>query len=153
MASKVAPSISRDDQADIDKRRAPRLPVVISRATLRRSDSALTDAVVHDLSIYGCRVMSGMKLHEGDALTLRFAGSTPVTAKVVWSDGIFTGCRFDVPIANSVFRAFTLSGFERPVRPAAPARAERYDDGDTDPTPDASAIETSAPAATAAQEC
>lgn len=101
------------EQANADKRRAPRLPVVISRATVRRNDTQAADAVLHDLSIYGCRVMSGMKLHAGDALTLRFAGTTPVAAKVVWSDGIFTGCRFDAPISNSVFRAFTLSGVQR----------------------------------------
>lgn len=112
MASRVARSRGNVEDAQVDKRRAPRLPVVISRATLRKSDTPPADAVLHDLSIYGCRVMSGMKLRAGDALTLRFAGTNPVTAKVVWSDGIFTGCRFDEPIANSVFRAFTLSRYE-----------------------------------------
>lgn len=121
MASRVAALM---DDVQVDKRRAPRLPVVISRATVRRKNEQPADAVLHDLSIYGCRVMSPVKLNEGEALTLRFAGTTPVAAKVVWSDGIFTGCRFDAPIANSVFRAFTLSGFERadPVAPIGTAK-------------------------------
>jgi len=120
------------DEVQADKRRAPRLPVVISRATVRRKDAQPADAVLHDLSIYGCRVMSPVKLNEGEALTLRFAGTTPVAAKVVWSDGIFTGCRFDAPISKSVFRAFTLSGFQRAAQPAEAATPEDDADDATD---------------------
>lgn len=112
MASRAAKSRESIAPAQVENRRAPRLPVVISRATLRKTDTQPVDAVLHDLSIYGCRVMSAMKLREGEALMLRFVGASAVAAKVVWSDGIFTGCRFDNPIPNSLFRAFTLSGYK-----------------------------------------
>ena len=95
----------------VEQRREPRLPVVISRATVRKTSQHPVDAVLHDLSVYGCRVASQVTHRANDRIWLRFTGTSPVAATVIWSDGQFTGCRFDEPIANSLFRSLTRESY------------------------------------------
>lgn len=92
----------------VEHRSAPRHHVVVTHATVRRQGDAPTDAYLRDLSIYGCRIESSLRPEVSDRLWLRFQGSMPIAATVVWSDNDFTGCRFDEAIPRSLVRALTL---------------------------------------------
>ncbi len=92
-----------------DARTAPRHRVVVTRATVRRHGDPAVEAVLEDLSIYGCRVTVADRHDPGDRLWLRFAGDMPVAATVVWAAEGKMGCRFDEPIARQLARALTLS--------------------------------------------
>ncbi len=107
MASRIS-KISKIPAATVDKRRAPRHTVRISRATVRQHGETAADAILHDLSIYGCRVMSVIGHQDGERVWLRFQGTAPVAATIVWTDDKFAGCRFDEPIPNSLLRSLTL---------------------------------------------
>lgn len=94
--------------AGIDSRTAIRHPVSFTRTTLRRLAEEPESAELTDLSIYGCRILTGEMLAAGERLWLRFTGGIPIAATVVWcSDGLM-GCRFDKPIASRVARSLTL---------------------------------------------
>ncbi|WP_033923232.1 PilZ domain-containing protein [Sphingomonas sp. 37zxx] len=96
------------DPASFDCRTAPRQRVIVTRATVRRHGEEAVDAELQDLSIYGCRLATDAAQMAGERLWLRFTGSLPVAATVIWSDGGVVGCRFDQPIANSTARSLTL---------------------------------------------
>lgn len=108
MASAVS-HFRKLEPALVEHRRTPRLPVRITRATVRPKGEEASDAILHDLSIYGCRIMSPMRRREGERLWLRFQGTDPIAATVVWCDAHFAGCRFDEPIARSICKALTLA--------------------------------------------
>ncbi|MBA3897004.1 MAG: PilZ domain-containing protein [Sphingomonadaceae bacterium] len=98
----------RVDPALVEQRRGPRHRVRITRATVRPDGEAPLDAILHDLSLYGCRIRSPVGHLTGEQVWLRFQGSVPIAATVVWSDAKFAGCRFDAPIEKSLLRALTL---------------------------------------------
>ena len=98
----VAPALA-------DARTAPRHRVVVTRATIRRHGDPAIEAVLDDLSIYGCRVSVTELDAVGERLWLRFEGGMPVAATVVWATEGRMGCRFDEPIARQLARALTLS--------------------------------------------
>lgn len=107
MASRIS-QYRRVAPALVEHRIAQRHRVVVTHATVRRQGDAPSDALLHDLSIYGCRIESPLSHSAADRLWLGFQGSMPIAATVVWSENGFTGCRFDVAIARSLVRALTL---------------------------------------------
>ncbi len=98
---KVAP-------ARIEQRGAVRHPVMLQRATVRRSKTEPVEALLSDLSIYGCRLTIDQAFKAGDRIRLLFAESKPVAATAIWyADGLL-GCRFDAAIDRDLFRSLTL---------------------------------------------
>lgn len=95
--------------ASFDARRMERQLVAVTRATARRHGQQAQDARLHDISIYGCRLITGERHKAGERLWLRFGGAAAVAATVVWCDGAAAGCRFDAPIAGGLVRSMTLS--------------------------------------------
>jgi hypothetical protein len=95
--------------APVERRRARRLPVAIACASAHRAGDAPHDAILRDLSIYGCRIESGRSHIPGASVSLRLDGSAPVVATVVWSEAGMAGCRFVEPIERGLLRAFVLA--------------------------------------------
>lgn len=91
-------------EAPAEQRRAERHEVAVSRASVRGMGRTPADAVLLDISIYGCRIATGAEHPAGERLWLRLDGSWPIPTTVVWSDGDRMGCRFDQPIAGSMMR-------------------------------------------------
>ena len=81
------------------KRTPPSLSIL--RDTARHGRKA----ALHQLSIYGCQMYTGVIAAAGDPLKLRFNDGAPVAATVVWCAGGMIGCRFDQPIENEAMRA------------------------------------------------
>jgi PilZ domain-containing protein len=92
-----------------EQRGAPRHRVHVTRATLTKRGNLPVEAMLHDLSIYGCRLLLRSKHAEGDLLWLSLDGHDPIAAIVVWNDGAQLGCRFENPIARSLLRSLTLA--------------------------------------------
>ena len=91
-----------------DQRAAPRHKVQVTRATVRQMGHSPIDAVLMDLSIFGCRVCSDENFEKDDRVFVRFDGSLPIAAQVIWSDNGETGCRFDKPLERSLLRSLIL---------------------------------------------
>lgn len=98
----------RVEPASFEQRAEPRLKLSITRASVRRHGKSPVDALLHDLSTYGCRLAAGIEAEQGERLWLRFDGRMPVAATVVWCDDGMVGCRFDAQIERSMMRALTL---------------------------------------------
>ncbi|WP_404334242.1 PilZ domain-containing protein [Sphingomonas sp. MMS12-HWE2-04] len=98
---KVAPAL-------VEQRSAPRHPILVSRASVRKQGDTPAEATLRDLSVYGCRLACATGHDQGERLWLRLHGSLPIAATVVWNDGGHIGCRFDAPIERSLMRALTL---------------------------------------------
>lgn len=94
--------------ARLDQRDAVRHPVVIKRARVRGHGKQPLDAVLDDLSVYGCRVAVDDIFAAGERLWLRFAGGKAIGANAVWCEGGKLGCRFDEPLDRDLFRSLTL---------------------------------------------
>ncbi len=92
----------------VEHRAAERHRILVTRATVRRKGDAPIEAMLHDLSVYGCRLACRTGHGAGDRLWLRFRDELPVAATVVWNDGDHIGCRFDAPIERSLVRSLTL---------------------------------------------
>ena len=97
------------DPAPIEQRRARRQPVAIAAASVRHVASEPQNAVLKDLSIYGCRIESGGEHLAGQRVRLRLNGSAAVAATVVWSADGIAGCRFDEPIDRALLRSLVLT--------------------------------------------
>lgn len=93
----------------VEHRRAQRYPVTVTRALVVKPDSAPLDAVLHDLSIYGCRLATAIAFQPEERLTLRLDGGLPIDAAVIWCKDDFIGCRFDEAIPRSLVRELTLT--------------------------------------------
>lgn len=104
MASNIAPF----RRPGADQRAAPRHKVQVTRATVRQIGQKAVEAVLMDLSIFGCRVSSHERFEKGDRVFVRFAGSMPLAAQVIWSEDGETGCRFDKPLERSLLRSLIL---------------------------------------------
>ena len=103
MASQVTPFRRPGDQ-----RAAPRHKVHVTRATVRQLGQEAVEATLMDLSIFGCRVSVQENFDKGDRVFVRFAGSLPLAAQVIWSENGETGCRFDKPLERSLLRSLIL---------------------------------------------
>ena len=96
------------EAASLDRRAEPRLTLSLTHASVRRHGKTAVDAVLHDLSIYGCRMAAETRAREGERLWLRFDGQLPVAATLVWNVDGMVGCRFDAPIERAMMRSLTL---------------------------------------------
>lgn len=97
------------DAALVEHRAAPRYSVAISTAKVRRQGEMPSEAVVVDLSIYGCRVQSPMRHKPRERIWVRFTEGPPFAATVIWAKDGFAGCRFDAPMERAMMRSMTLS--------------------------------------------
>ena len=102
-----APTYSATGAAN-DQRVAPRFRLPPTRALLRCAGGSVTDALLHDVSIYGCRLEAGASHEAGDRVSVQLANGAPIPAKVVWNAQNRIACRFDDPIARSLMRSVTL---------------------------------------------
>lgn len=93
----------------VDQRSAPRHWVVVTRASVRRHGEPASDAVLHNLSIYGCRLATTTEHMVEERLWLRFGGGMPIAATVMWVEDDVIGCRFDEAIDNNLLRTLTLA--------------------------------------------
>ena len=92
----------------VEHREVPRHRVTITHASLSDASDGPTEAVLHDISLYGCR-FAGQLTHEpGTQLNLQLADNAPIAATVIWNDGGYLGCRFDAPIDRALMRSLTL---------------------------------------------
>lgn len=91
-----------------DQRAAVRHKVHVTRATVRQLGHEPVEATLMDLSIFGCRVNSDEVFDKGDRVFVRFDGSLPIAAQVIWSDDGETGCRFDKPLERAMLRSLIL---------------------------------------------
>lgn len=92
----------------VEHRQAPRQFVAITRATVRALGEEPADAVLRDVSAFGCRLAAAPGHLAGDRIRLRLGGGMSVPATVIWSDEDVIGCRFDEPIENMILRGLTL---------------------------------------------
>lgn len=95
-----------------EQREAPRHRVHVTRATLTKRGNLPVEAALHDLSIYGCRLLISSKHAEGDLLHLTLDSHGPIAATVVWNNGAQLGCRFEKPIARGMLRSLTLALYQ-----------------------------------------
>lgn len=107
MATKFS-QYRRVEPASFEQRAEPRLKLSVTRASVRRHGKTPIDALLHDLSTYGCRIAAGIRAEAGERLWLRFDGRMPIAATVVWCLDGMVGCRFDAQIERSMMRALTL---------------------------------------------
>ena len=97
------------EPARVERREAMRLPVAISGASVRKLTEQPADALLCDLSVYGCRIEAQGVFKADERVWVRLAGGLPIAGSVVWVDGDMIGCRFDVPIARTTLRSVVLS--------------------------------------------
>ncbi|UIJ44045.1 PilZ domain-containing protein [Sphingomonas cannabina] len=97
-----------DEAAPVERRAARRVPTPISCVSIHRVMGEPREAILRDLSIYGCRIEGDRPRKPGASVQLSLDGSDPVAARVVWRDGAMMGCRFDTPIDRSLLRAIVL---------------------------------------------
>lgn len=107
MASKLS-AFRAAPAAKVEHRSAPRHRVLVSAATVRQHGQVGVDAALLDVSIFGCRFSCEEAYAPEDRIWVRFAGSMPVAATVIWYEAGATGCRFDAPISRSTVRALSL---------------------------------------------
>jgi len=96
--------------ANIDCRQAERLFVAVGRV----GDGETTgggmpvEAVLRDISPFGCRLAVPGSYVMGERLVLRIGGGMEVSATVAWgTDGVI-GCRFDQSMSRTALRQITL---------------------------------------------
>lgn len=96
------------EPARLEQREALRHPVLLSKATVRRHAARPMEAMLVDLSVYGCRVRFDGGVKAGERLWLRLAGSNPISATAVWAEGDRLGCKFDEMLDRVLFRQLIL---------------------------------------------
>jgi transcriptional regulator with XRE-family HTH domain len=88
-----------------------------ARATRRRlmletagetASGEFAAVTVHNVSASGMLLETDVGLTEGEAIDIDLPEAGPSTARVVWSDGAFHGCRFDAPISPAALSAIEL---------------------------------------------
>lgn len=87
---------------EIERRRAPRLPVQ-SKAEFRRKRAMRYTIPIHDLSAEGCRIGSPERLLRGEMIWLQLPSLQPVPATVRWAGLGVSGVEFDSPMHVAVF--------------------------------------------------
>jgi hypothetical protein len=94
--------------ARLEQRETQRHQVLLGKVTVRKHAKQPISASLVDVSVYGCRVLFEGGVKVGDRLWLRLAGSEPIGATAVWSEGDRLGCKFDDTLDRNLFRALTL---------------------------------------------
>jgi hypothetical protein len=97
------------DAAVFEQRAAQRHPVTIATASIRRLGKKPVDAVLKDVSIYGCRIESKTRHVRGDKVWVKLDEHVPVSGLVVWATDGMIGCRFDAPLDRTVVRSIVLA--------------------------------------------
>lgn len=92
----------------VEQRAAERHRVTVASATVQKRGGRATEAMLHDLSVYGCRLACRTRNVAGAQIWLRLREGNPIPATVIWNDGEYLGCRFDKPIERSLVRSLTL---------------------------------------------
>lgn len=82
---------------------------VITRATVRGVTQEPSEALLQDVSLYGCRLQSPIEHSADEAVWLRLNGSMPIAARIVWSRDGMVGCRFDSPIERPLLRSLMIA--------------------------------------------
>lgn len=97
------------EPAAIDRRDTGRQEVrIMTAARLKQRDRFVIGAL-HDISSYGCRIMSNGKFRKGQKIEIIFGAVPPVTGTIVWSEADAIGCRFDNRLHPEVLRNLTLA--------------------------------------------
>lgn len=94
--------------ARLEQRQSQRHPVLLGKVSVRKHAKQPISALLVDVSAYGCRLLFEGGVKVGDRLWLRLAGSEPIAATAVWSEGDRLGCKFDDTLDRNLFRALTL---------------------------------------------
>ncbi|MDF7775002.1 PilZ domain-containing protein [Sphingomonas sp. AOB5] len=92
----------------VEQRATTRHLILLTRTKVSGRDKSPVEAMLHDLSVYGCRLACQATHTVGEKIWLRLRADQPVSATVAWNDGEYLGCRFDAPIDRSLMRALTL---------------------------------------------
>jgi hypothetical protein len=98
------------EPARLEQREVVRQPVLLQKATVRRHAAQPREALLADISVYGCRLITDATFKLGERLWIRLHGRNPVGATTVWTAKGLLGCRFDEALDRSLFRELTLSG-------------------------------------------
>jgi len=96
------------EPARLEQRGAFRHTVLLSKATVRRRAARPLTAMLLDVSAYGCRVRIEGSIKAGERLWLRLAGSEPISATAIWTEGDRIGCKFDEMLDRVLFRQLIL---------------------------------------------
>ena len=96
------------EPALLELRQQPRHPVFIQKATVRGHRTKPVEAVLQDVSIYGCKLACARFKLADARVWLRIHGGLPIAATIIWARDGFIGCRFDAPISSGTVRALTL---------------------------------------------
>ena len=94
--------------ARLEQRESYRHPVLLGKVAVRKHAKHPISGLLVDVSAYGCHLLFEGGVKVGDRLWLRLAGSEPIGATAVWSEGDRMGCKFDATLDRSLFRALTL---------------------------------------------
>ena len=78
------------------------------------SSGQSTRIVIHDISETGLLIEWGLQLAPGGPIEVELPEQGSTRAVIVWTSGLFAGCRFDVPIETAVVDA-TMRRSERTV--------------------------------------
>jgi len=78
-----------------------RLPVRIEATGIARS------AMVHNISLHGLSLETGLPIASGKALTIHIDGLAPMTGRVRWSVGSRCGVMLESPLDNEVLDRIT----------------------------------------------
>lgn len=97
------------EPAAIDRRDTGRQEVrIMTAARLKQHDRLLIGAL-HDISSYGCRVMSNGQFRKGQKIEIIFGAVSPVSGIIVWHKDGSIGCRFDNRLHPEILRNLTLA--------------------------------------------
>jgi PilZ domain len=93
--------------ARVDQRKDPR-HIVLLRAAFIEGKSQSYEGNISEMSIYGCRLVTGAPFKTGDRVAISFDAAYTYTARIVWKEAEFLGCRFEDALAPQILREMTL---------------------------------------------
>lgn len=94
--------------AKVDQREAKRHDVQLQPARTQRKNRGSLNAVLSDLSIYGCRLAVPGVYRENSTLRIAINGSDWIDAEVIWCEEGTLGCRFIATQDKEWVRQLTL---------------------------------------------
>lgn len=107
MATRLSP-FRAVTPALVEQRGVERHRVGVRRVTVDDAAGDEQGALLHDLSIYGCRLAVDAAWSPDDRIAVRLDGQAPIAGRVIWCRDGFAGCRFDQAIAASLVRRLVL---------------------------------------------